>query len=122
MRDIHFSKELKQRIREIAPTAKAVFFSMNETSNPKDCKNCGGLGVIYLFVASGGPFTEVPRGENIIAHWSDDKWWAGINEGSICPDCNGTGLDPNYIAPPTRQRQLNINLKGAHNARTRKNN
>jgi hypothetical protein len=113
MSDIHFSNELKTRIRQITSTAKAAFVSRNESSNPKDCKNCGGLGITVLFVASGGPFTEVPHGENIIARWSEDRWWAGVNECYLCPDCDGSGLDPNYIPPPTKQRQLDMNvLKG----------
>jgi hypothetical protein len=103
------------------PTTKAAFFSMNEAQHPRDCRNCGGLGVIYLFVAKGGPFREVPNGKNIIAHWTKQGWWAGTNEAGACPDCGGTGINPGYIELETKQRHLDMNIgKGVKNVGTRK--
>lgn len=60
---------------------------------------------MYLFVADGGPFREVPTG---IAKFADGKWWSGKNVGGICPDCKGNGVDPKYVEQPVKQRELQL--------------
>lgn len=85
---------------------KGAFFSKIEGRHPRDCKNCGGIGVIYIFLATGGPFNNPPTGANIVAHFAEGKWWAGKNEGGICPDCKGTGVQPGFVEPPALMRQL----------------
>ena len=88
-----------------APTTKKALFTMVEPIHPRDCKNCGGIGVMYLFIANGGPFINVPGG---IAKFADGKWWSGENIGGMCDVCKGTGIDPNYVEKPAKQREMEL--------------
>jgi len=86
-----------------ASNTKAAFFSDIQPMHPRDCKNCGGIGTMILFIATGGPFVNVPGG---IAHYSGDRWWSGTNIEKACPVCKGTGINPQYVEQPPKQREL----------------
>ena len=105
---VNFPKEFTQHLAK--PNLKGAFFSMPEPGghHPRDCKNCGGVGVMYLFLATGGPFNNPPQGKGIIAKWANGKWWAGTNEGGICPDCKGTGVTPGFVEPPASMRAITM--------------
>ena len=85
------------------PKSKGAFVSVISPMHPRDCKNCGGIGTIILFVATGGPFINVPSG---VAHWHNDRWWSGKNYEEGCPVCKGTGINPGYVEQPPKQREL----------------
>jgi len=101
MTDKHFPPEFKGLIA--APTTKAAFFSDIKPMHARDCKNCGGIGTMILYIATGGPFVNPPGG---IAHFANDRWWSGTNIEKACPDCKGLGIDPNYVEKPIVQREL----------------
>jgi hypothetical protein len=106
----HFPPKFTSLSKE--PSTKAAFFSDLKPAHPRDCKNCGGLGTMIIFIATGGPFVNVPSGKDLIAHWYDNRWWAGKNYEDACPDCKGTGIDPNFKEQPASQRELNIGKVG----------
>lgn len=103
MNDMKLPTEWTSLIK--APRVKAAFFSKIESKKKQDCKNCGGLGEMYLFIATSGPFKDVPKG---IAKWAGDRWWAGENFGGLCPVCKGTGADPDYKEEPEIKRQIEL--------------
>lgn len=69
---------------------------------PNSCENCGGSGVISMFLANTGPF-EVPGSYKYVSKWHDGKWWCApaydmadaeqtMKFGTvtaICPVCKG---------------------------------
>ena len=83
-----FPKDFTFRMKD--PTTKAAFVSEIESPNPDLCQNCGGAGKMYIFIATGGPFKDVP-GFGKVGHWHKDRWWVGKTFGGICPICNGFG-------------------------------
>jgi len=101
MTDVQFPPEFQTLLR--TPNIKAAFFSKIEPLHPRDCKNCGGIGTMILFIATGGPFMNVPGG---IAHWHNDRWWEGKNIEKACPICKGLGINPGYVEQPPKQREL----------------
>ena len=100
--NINFPPEFRKHLT--TPNIKGAFVSKIEGKHPRDCKNCGGIGTIILFIATAGPFISVPSG---IAHWADGKWWAGKNFEEACPDCKGTGLNPHFQEQPVKIRDMN---------------
>ena len=100
----HFPLSFQAHIK--SPNIKAAFFSDVKPAHPRDCKNCGGIGNLILFVATGGPFVNVPSGKDLVAHWHDGRWWAGKNIEDACPDCKGTGIDPAYKEQPASHREI----------------
>jgi DnaJ-class molecular chaperone len=95
---VHFPSEFNAYWR--MPGTKAAFVSEVATTNPKDCKNCGGIGTMTTFCALAGPFDAIPAG---VAHFANGKWWAGAHYSANCPDCHGTGLDPKHVESPIRK-------------------
>jgi hypothetical protein len=67
--------------------------------NPKDvwvivplttirgCKNCGGVGHVYVFIVMSGPHDVPPNGKGVTAKWRNG-WYAGHVMASACPSCN----------------------------------
>lgn len=98
-----FPPEFKQHLANTA--LKGAFISDIHPVHPRDCHNCGGVGTMVLFLATGGPFREVPTG---ISHFSAGKWWVGKNVEEICPVCKGSGQYSDYIEQPIRQRDTDL--------------
>lgn len=83
MHDIIMSMEMKSMLRD--PATKAAFINEHESPNPAVCKNCGGIGYLYMFIATKGPFdSSPPLG---VAHWHNNKWWVGETFSFTCPVC-----------------------------------
>jgi hypothetical protein len=99
IKNMNFPPEFKKHLA--TPNIKGAFVSNINPVHPRDCKNCGGVGTIMLFLATGGPFINVPSG---IAHWADGRWWKGKNFEEMCPDCKGNGIDPKYVEQPVSMR------------------
>ena len=100
--DKHFPYEMKLLIKQ--DTVKAAFLSNIESKLPNDCQNCGGFGVLVVFIATEGPYQSPAapyRADNKTSHWHDDKWWVGSSYSFPCPDCAGLGLikpiKPKYV-------------------------
>jgi len=55
------------------------------------CENCGGLGIISIFLANMGPFTEVGAG-HLISKWCDGKWWCAPGFVEPGKDANKTNF------------------------------
>ena len=70
MKDVKLPPEWTSVMR--SPRTKAALFSKIESKRKQDCKNCGGMGVMYMFVGTSGPFKEVPKG---IGKWDGTNWW-----------------------------------------------
>ena len=105
------------------PSFKHVLWEPCTIHTARDCKNCGGLGTMVLFLATNGPFHDPPSGTiksgkygpdgkeiviSVVAKWYDKRWWAGKHIESECPVCHGTGDDPNYKEPEFTQRELKL--------------
>jgi hypothetical protein len=90
MTDRQFPPEFEQLIR--ATGVRAAFVSENTSPHPADCKNCGGLGTLNIFIATIGPLQSPAVGRNIITKWSDGKWWGGKTYEFDCPVCHSLAL------------------------------
>jgi hypothetical protein len=94
--EIQFPKDFTFYFK--APETKACFVSEIAPITPVDCENCGGVGKIFIFVATGGPFREAP-GAGKVGHWHKDRWWVGGTHSGTCPVCKGLGRkesDPQF--------------------------
>jgi len=82
---IDISFDMKFILRD--PTTRAAWLSENTAINPDDCQNCGGVGYLYLFIATSGPFRDPPASG--IGKWDQaiEKWWAGKTHSFPCPKC-----------------------------------
>jgi hypothetical protein len=88
------SKNFPPIMIEAAKLGKMSFLSDITSNRLTDCKNCGGMGNLYLFIASEGPYREPAnpyRGDNKSSKFHDGKWWIGETHAFQCPDCRGTG-------------------------------
>ena len=83
MQDIKISLEMRSMLKD--PATKAAWLSEHESPNPSVCSNCGGIGFLYMFIGSAGPFTNVPGIG--VAHFHDGKWWKGETFSFACPVC-----------------------------------
>ena len=91
--NMQFPSELKFYLKGAG--VKAAWMSENKPISPRDCPNCGGLGVMSVFVATDGPYespanpyagsTEAPQS----SHWDNGKWWIGEAHTANCPVCHG---------------------------------
>lgn len=100
MPNLQFPPEFKYYWKD--PNTKAAFVSEPLPRHPSDCRNCGGLGTMFTFIAQTGPFDNPPVGKDIVAHWGSGKWWGGKNYTAHCPICKGTGKNTEYKSPPIR--------------------
>ena len=98
------------------PNLKGAFVTIVQPSRPSDCKNCGGIGTMIIFLATEGPYDFVPNGvierakgdipaKYVIAKWVNGKWWGGRSVEEACPVCHGLGIEPGYVEPPISMRQ-----------------
>jgi hypothetical protein len=69
---------------------------------PESCENCGGSGVISMFLANAGPF-ETPMSSKYVSKFHNGKWWTApaydITDAeqtmkfgtvtAVCPVCKG---------------------------------
>jgi hypothetical protein len=76
------------------PRVKKAFYLEYE-KQPGECENCGGMGVMSLFLATNGPFRE-PSGGKFVCKWHDGWWWSApsgdLHFGTVsapCPVCHG---------------------------------
>jgi hypothetical protein len=82
---ITLSNEMRYKLKD--PGTRAAWMSENAALGPDDCKNCGGVGFLYLFVATSGPFHAPPSSG--IGKWDEaiQKWWVGQTHSYPCPVC-----------------------------------
>jgi hypothetical protein len=83
-----------------SPDVKKVLWLQYEGVG--SCPNCGGSGVVSVFLATAGPF-DSPGSSNYVSKWFDGKWWCApsfdskkpdesLHFGTFsadCPDCRG---------------------------------
>jgi len=89
--DRHFPSEFKFLATQEA--VKACFVSEVQ-GLPGDCPNCGGVGVLAIFLATEGPYqapTAPYRSDKKTSHFHDGAWWVGKTSCFPCPDCKGLG-------------------------------
>ncbi len=79
------------------PGVKKAFLLDFDGTNNGGCDNCGGMGYLYLFIATEGPFQSpgAPYREDKSSHWYDGKWWIGTSSAFMCPNCHGLGYIEN---------------------------
>ena len=70
-----------------APNVRGAFVSEIVSPHPGACQNCGGVGSMFIFVATVGPLVSPAVGQ-LISHYYDDKWWGGRNFQFPCPVCS----------------------------------
>lgn len=98
------------------PNLKGAFVTIIKPSRPGDCKNCGGIGTMIIFLATEGPYDFSPNGliehangdtpaKYVIAKWVNGKWWGGRSVEEACPVCHGLGIEPDYVKPPISMRK-----------------
>lgn len=93
------------------PTLRAAFVSEIKPIHPRDCKNCGGVGTLVIFLAVNGPFPD-PPGPPAVIKFVNGNWWSGKSLEATCPVCGGNGIDPSYIQPPIHSREQQLELSG----------
>lgn len=91
-----FPPEFKILFRQ--PEVRGAFVSGITTNHPGDCLNCGGVGKVFVFLATVGPVNNPPVG--VAVHFAGGKWWGGSTKGGICPACKGSGQDASYGEKP----------------------
>lgn len=80
------------------PATRACFISEIQSLKPGECPNCGSVGYLYIFVATGGPFRDPSEGK--VNHWTKEGWYIGKTYQGLCPVCKnleyheGDGTDP----------------------------
>ena len=104
------------------PRVKKAFYLEYEKVDG-ECEECGGMGIVSLFLATMGPFDE-PGGGNLISRLYDGKWWCApgfidpqkdkdktnLRFGVVsapCPKCRGIkkGGKPVYVPMPQKCRE-----------------
>ena len=86
------TKNFPQTMISAASLGKKSFLSDIASNNPADCRNCGGMGILILFVATDGPFNSPAspyRSDGKVSKWYDGKWWVGESHSFTCPECGG---------------------------------
>lgn len=99
--DKQFPVEFTQLMN--APGVKAACVSEITSPYPDDCPNCGGVGTMYIFIATVGPLRS-PASGRLVSHWSDGKWWGGKGFEAVCPVCRSaprpySGTDKTPMQP-----------------------
>ena len=99
-------RQFPNQIAEMAGAynVKAAFVSALDAVNPNECKNCGGVGTISLFLATKGPFQSPSSSrEDCNKYESGVGWWVGQHYSVNCPDCGGVGItiSETYSRPPS---------------------
>lgn len=74
---------------EAAKLSKISFLSDVQPISPNDCKNCGGMGYFFLFLATDGPFQS--PSVHKVNKWHNEAWYVGETQSYKCPDCGGRG-------------------------------
>lgn len=57
--------------------------------NEFSCKNCGGSGRMYAFIASTNHPSRQPRGMEVSKHIPGMGWFTGETVSEECPVCHG---------------------------------
>ena len=93
---------------------------------PSDCKNCGGVGWLGIFVSKRGPFKSPghPYGEET-SKWDQETyagqggWWVGKTFTLPCPVCLGSGSSEKKGTPGVKPQavQATYELTEKFNAR-----
>ena len=85
---------------------KKYFVSDIQKVGPHDCENCGGAGVMGLFLCKKGPYSTPSFPGEFTNHFDNSigKWWAGQTYTFPCPVCLGQGealapLEDHYTQP-----------------------
>ena len=114
-------------LKAIIRAAKLPVFAM-EYAAPSDlwCDNCGGMGVVYVFVAESGPFRDVPnlamKEKDLVLHSVEDPmygwvWYTGKTAAGTCPACKG--MKRVKVSMPMQQFPTGQVIKGLVAARNR---
>lgn len=94
------------------PSTKRAWISENKPIAPTDCENCGGLGMLSMFVATDGPFDTPPNPylgppeEPLVSHWAEGRWWLGHALTGVCPTCHGVKAASDGVAGAAPDRVL----------------
>jgi hypothetical protein len=101
-----------------SPDVKKVLWLQGEGNG--SCPNCGGSGLVGIFLATAGPF-DTPGSSAYVSKWFDGKWWCApafdpkkVDEvmhfgtfSAPCPDCRGENAPGHdvYVPMPDDVRQ-----------------
>lgn len=67
---------------------KVFGLTVPPSNNPRDCKNCAGIGAMFAFYAEAGPFDHPPATRKPVK-WIEGKWYIGETREEECPVCQG---------------------------------
>ena len=70
---------------------KKAFITDPTGANGRNCLNCAGVGIMYLFLAHEGPYKSPSTDLSKVSHFFDGAWWVGSSYSANCPVCHGQG-------------------------------
>jgi len=89
--DRQFPPEIKLLLRSSG--IKTAFISDIPATNPNECRNCGGVGTLTLFIGTKGPFQSPSSSRDDCNKYEDGVgWWVGQHHSVKCPVCEGIGV------------------------------
>lgn len=101
--DKHFPPEMKT-LASAHKVKKAFLLDYGSSPHANRCRNCAGMGYLYMFLATEGPYEHCGSSISKVSKFYDGKWWLARGwhqddeqsktEGTIafeCPDCHGLG-------------------------------
>jgi hypothetical protein len=109
MTDKVFSQEMRTAMKS---DAKKIIFLDIPKQGIHSCPNCGGVGFMYLFIATGGPFDNSSTKPGDISTYFDQKWWTGRHYAFECPVCHAESYKPPVIEPPVIE-QIDFTLNSS---------
>jgi hypothetical protein len=105
------------------PGLKIAMLHEVECVNPLDCKNCGGLGTMILFLGFRGPFLQPVQYKDEVNKYDQDTyggkggWWSGRHVERPCPVCHGAGRKDAATKESPKVVQTTYELTDRLNAR-----
>ena len=98
MANKQFSREMRVAMK--TEGAKKIIYWEIPAVAPHACPNCGGVGFMYLFIATKGPFDNSSTKPGEISTWFDDKWWVGQLYPFECPNCHAESYKAPVVEEP----------------------